>query len=473
MICHSNCFLKEDFVNDLKSSFLFLNDEGEIVNEFSQFFSDEFRYSIAMERFFHKYTKVRDSMSSKSKLVQKKFGDIQLASAQFKEQAYEIYKEARASQPILPIYKGEFGAEWLITRYEDALSILKDSRLKKNPENVFSEKGEFEPRFSVDQSENLTKHMLSSDPPDHNRLRSLIQKAFTPRMISQLEGRIQHIADFLLDKVEYKREMNLIQDYAFPLPINVISEMLGIPKEDHEKFRIWSEAVIDSPETPEEIKEVEGRLSEFIVYLQHLVDRKRSDPKEDLISGLIAAESEGSKLHAPELCSMIMLLIVAGHETTVNYITNTMLALLENEEQFQLLKDNGKLIDSAIEEGLRYYSPVEVTTARWAAEPFVLHGQQINKGDMVVVSLASVNRDESVFENANVFDITRKNNRHIAFGHGIHFCLGAPLARLEARIAITTLLRRMPHVRICGERKDMKWKGNYLMRSLEELPLSF
>ncbi|MEN1936281.1 cytochrome P450 [Paenibacillus sp. 102] len=411
-------------------------------------------------------------MSSKNKVGQKITEGIQLASQEFKEDAYDIYKESRKSQPILFVNQSELGTEWLITRYEDALAFLKDSRLKKNPENVF-EKVEVNPFLSVDNGDYLTTHMLNSDPPDHNRLRSLVQKAFTPKMISQLDERIQHIADTLLDHAEQKRSLNLVNDYAFPLPINVISEMLGIPKEDQEKFRVWSHAVIDSPETPEEIRETEMKLAEFITYLQYLVDIKRKNPKEDLVSALIQAESEGSKLSARELYSMIMLLIVAGHETTVNLITNTVLALLENPSQLQLLKEQPELIDSAIEEGLRYYSPVEVTTARWAAEPFMIHDQEIQKGDMVTISLASANRDENVFVNPEVFDITRKNNRHIAFGHGSHFCLGAPLARLEAKIAIATLLKRMPSIEIKGEREKIKWQGNYLMRSLEELPLSF
>ncbi|HDR8198249.1 TPA: cytochrome P450, partial [Bacillus thuringiensis] len=301
----------------------------------------------------------------------------------------------------------------------------------------------------------------------------LVQKAFTPKMIAQLDGRIERIADDLISDIERKGTLNLVDDYSFPLPIIVISEMLGIPKEDQAKFRIWSHAVIASPETPEEIKETEKQLSEFITYLQYLVDIKRKEPKEDLVSALILAESEGHKLSARELYSMIMLLIVAGHETTVNLITNTVLALLENPNQLQLLKDNPKLIDSAIEEGLRYYSPVEVTTARWAAEPFQIHDRTIEKGDMVVIALASANRDETVFENPEVFDITRENNRHIAFGHGSHFCLGAPLARLEAKIAITNLFNRMPELKIKGNREEIKWQGNYLMRSLEELPLTF
>ncbi|HHB1653327.1 cytochrome P450 [Bacillus cereus] len=411
-------------------------------------------------------------MSMKNKVGLSIEDGINLASAQFKEDAYEIYKESRKKQPILFVNQVEIGKEWLITRYEDALPLLKDNRLKKDWTNVFSQdiKNMY---LSVDNSDHLTTHMLNSDPPNHSRLRSLVQKAFTPKMIAQLDGRIQRIADDLISNIERKGTLNLVDDYSFPLPIIVISEMLGIPKEDQAKFRIWSHAVIASPETPEEIKETEKQLSEFITYLQYLVDIKRKEPKEDLVSALILAESEGHKLSARELYSMIMLLIVAGHETTVNLITNTVLALLENPNQLQLLKDNPKLIDSAIEEGLRYYSPVEVTTARWAAEPFQIHHQTIQKGDMVVIALASANRDETVFENPEVFDITRENNRHIAFGHGSHFCLGAPLARLEAKIAITTLFNRMPELQIKGNREEIKWQGNYLMRSLEELPLTF
>ncbi|ENQ3110777.1 cytochrome P450 [Bacillus anthracis] len=411
-------------------------------------------------------------MSMKNKVGLRIEDGINLASAQFKEDAYEIYKESRKMQPILFVNKTELGAEWLITRYEDALPLLKDNRLKKDPANVFSQ-DTLNVFLTVDNSDYLTTHMLNSDPPNHNRLRLLVQKAFTPKMVAQLEGRIQHIADDLLNEVERKGSLNLVDDYSFPLPIIVISEMLGIPKEDQAKFRIWSHAVIAYPETPAEIKETEKHLSEFITYLQYLVDMKRKEPKEDLVSALILAESEGHKLSARELYSMIMLLIVAGHETTVNLITNTVLALLENPNQLQLLKENPKLIDAAIEEGLRYYSPVEVTTSRWADEPFQIHDQTIEKGDMVVIALASANRDETVFENPEVYDITRENNRHIAFGHGSHFCLGAPLAKLEAKIAITTLFNRMPKLQIKGDREEIKWQGNYLMRSLEELPLTF
>lgn len=407
-------------------------------------------------------------MSSNNEMNRNTLPEIQLTSAKFKHEAYDIYKELRSSHPVYQVYPNA----WLITRYEDAVSLLKDARLLKNAENVFSKK-ELEVTFTLENGEFLRKHMLNFDPPDHSRLRSLVQKAFTPQMILQLKDNIQSVADSLLDKIEFQHTINLVNDYAFQLPIIVISEMLGIPQEDRDKFRVWSHAVIDSPETQEALQEVDKKLGEFINYLRYLVDKKRENPSDDLVSALIQAESEGTKLSATELYSMVMLLIVAGHETTVNLITNMTLVLLEHPDQLQLLRKNPDLIDSAIEESLRFYSPVELTTMRWASESFTLHGQNIQLKDEVIISLASANRDEKIFPNAHIFDITRKNNRHIAFGHGSHFCLGAPLARLEAKLAIPTLLHRMPGLGFKGKREDLKWSGNYLMRSLEELPLSF
>ncbi|MEH6889550.1 cytochrome P450 [Bacillus sp. JJ864] len=412
-------------------------------------------------------------MSFKSELKCNLLSETQLTSSAFKHEAYNLYKELRTSHPVYPLSIGEQSQGWLITRYEDAISLLKDMRLMKNVENVFPKDEEAKAPFSLENRKYLNKHMLNSDPPDHSRLRSLVQKAFTPKMILQLEDRIEHIADTLLNKVESNHSMNLISDYAFPLPIIVISELLGVPQEDQHKFRVWSQAIIDSPNTPESLQENKKQLEEFREYIQYLTDKKRKNPQNDLISLLIQAENEGAKLSITELYSTIMLLIVAGHETTVNLITNMMFVLLEHPIQLQMLRQNLNLMDSAIEESLRFYSPVELTTLRWAAEPFTLHGENINIKDRIIISIASANRDEKVFENADVFDITRKNNRHIAFGHGNHFCLGAPLARLEAKVAISTLLRRKPNIQMQGEKGKIKWKGNYLMRSLEELPLSF
>ncbi|WP_457982312.1 cytochrome P450 family protein [Bacillus paralicheniformis] len=411
-------------------------------------------------------------MSSKHQKVSTILSEKELSSAAFKHNAYDFYKNTRGSRSVYPVSMGDLGEGWLITRYDDAVRILKDARMKKNYENVFTEE-ELENFSALGNEEPLSKHMLNLDPPDHGRLRSLVQKAFTPRMILQLEGRIQQIADSLLDEAEPNHSMNLVDDYAFPLPIIVISEMLGIPVEDRQKFRVWSQAIIDFSDTPESLEEYKHKIGEFAEYLEYLVRKKREEPAEDLVSSLIQAESEGMRLSIEELYSTIMLLIVAGHETTVNLITNMTFALLNHPDQLEKLRQNPDLIDSAIEEALRFYSPVELTTLRWAAEPFTLHGQEIKRKDVIIVSLASANRDDTVFPNADRFDIERKDNRHLAFGHGSHFCLGAPLARLEAKIAIQTLLRRFEHIEIKGEREQIKWKGNFLMRALEELPLCF
>ncbi|MED4865592.1 cytochrome P450 [Bacillus subtilis] len=407
-------------------------------------------------------------MSSKEKKSVTILTESQLSSRAFKDEAYEFYKELRKSQPLYPLSLGALGKGWLISRYEDAIHLLKNEKLKKNYENVFTAK-EKRPAL-LKNEESLTKHMLNSDPPDHNRLRTLVQKAFTHRMIFQLEDKIQHIADSLLDKVQPNKFMNLVDDYAFPLPIIVISEMLGIPLEDRQKFRVWSQAIIDFSDAPERLQENDHLLGEFVEYLESLVRKKRREPAGDLISALIQAESEGTQLSTEELYSMIMLLIVAGHETTVNLITNMTYALMCHGDQFEKLRQQPDLMNSAIEEALRFHSPVELTTIRWTAEPFILHGQEIKRKDVIIISLASANRDEKIFPNADIFDIERKNNRH---GHGNHFCLGAQLARLEAKIAISTLLRRCPNIQLKGEKEQMKWKGNFLMRALEELPLSF
>ncbi|MDN5386607.1 MULTISPECIES: cytochrome P450 family protein [Bacillus] len=411
-------------------------------------------------------------MSSKHQKSSTILSEEELSSAAFKHNAYDFYKNTRGSRPVYPVSMGDLGEGWLITRYDDAVRILKDARMKKNYENVFTEE-ELENFSALENEEPLSKHMLNADPPNHGRLRSLVQKAFTPRMVLQLENRIQKIADSLLDQVEPNHSMNLVDDFAFPLPIIVISEMLGIPLEDRQKFRVWSQAIIDFSDTPESLEENKHKIGEFAEYLEYLVRKKRDEPAEDLVSALIQAESEGTKLSIEELYSTIMLLIVAGHETTVNLITNMTFALLNHTDQLEKLRQHPDLIDSAIEEALRFYSPVELTTLRWAAEPFTLHGEEIKRKDVIIISLASANRDDTVFPNADRFDIERKDNRHLAFGHGSHFCLGAPLARLEAKIAIQTLLRRFEHIEIKGEREQIKWKGNFLMRALEELPLCF
>jgi cytochrome P450 len=277
----------------------------------------------------------------------------------------------------------------------------------------------------------------------------------------------------LLDAVQDKHEMDLIDQFAFPLPIIVISEMLGVPSEDRMKFRAWSNLVVESTGDPEAFQQVAEQLQAFNLYIRKLIDDKRMVPADDLLSKLIQVETQGDKLSEEELVSMVFLLIIAGHETTVNLISNGALALLLHPDQMELLKQNPTLIKSAVEEFLRYQGPLMLATQRWAREDVNLGGKLIRRGDHVMVTLASANRDGEAFPAPDELDITRKENKHLAFGKGIHYCLGAPLARLEGAIAINTLLRRMPNLRLNVDPKDLVWRPGSLIMGLSTLPVSF
>ncbi|MGG3571482.1 cytochrome P450 [Bacillus gobiensis] len=397
---------------------------------------------------------------------------LNLFSSEFKENAYPFYAKLREQDPVyrFTLLNGQIA--WLITRYEDAHAVLKDDRFIKNPKTILSQE-QINKMMPTVERDLLMNHMLSFDPPDHSRLRNLVHKAFTPKMIEELRARIQEIADTLLDAVQNKGKMNLVDEFAFPLPIIVICEMLGIPAEDRDQFREWSGTFIEAMNRPEKMQQALPTFQSFIKYIGRLIDERRKNLTDDLISALIHAEAEGEKLTENELYSMIFLLIVAGHETTVNLIGNGVFTLLQHPKQLEKLKSNPELISSAIEEILRFCGPVELATNRWAGEDVLIHEKLIRKGDMVVVALASANRDETKFENPEVFDITRKNNRHLGFGMGIHYCLGAPLARLEGQIALLTLLRKMPNLHLNTDAETLKWRPTYLMRGLIELPVVF
>ncbi|MFC7439814.1 cytochrome P450 family protein [Laceyella putida] len=397
---------------------------------------------------------------------------VDLFSGEFKKEAYEIYQELRQTSPVYPVEMPNGTRGWLITRYEDVVAALKDPRFMKNGRAVLGD--EYKEKFYVSEETHLlTHHMLAMDPPDHTRLRGLVQKAFSPRLVADLEGRIEEIAKELLDAMEGKAGVDLIEDYAFPLPIIVICEMLGIPAEDRLKFRDWSNVIVDSSNQAEQMRRAVPKIREFIEYLRELFVERRRDPKDDLISGLVHAQEEGNKLSETELLAMVFLLIVAGHETTVNLIGNGVLALLENPDQLSLLKQKPECIHTAVEELLRYYSPVELATNRWVSEDLQWHGQQIKKGDLIIVCLASANRDPNQFNEPDRLDITRKPNPHVAFGQWIHHCLGAPLARLEAKVAIPALFERFPHLALGVPREELAWRSSYLMRGLHQLPVIY
>ena len=315
----------------------------------------------------------------------------------------------------------------------------------------------------------MGRSMISVDEPDHRRLRGLVSKAFTPKYIESLRPSIQHIADELLDKVQDKGRMDMVHDYAYPLPITVISDMLGVPNQMRDQIRQWSLGLVGG-----EVNEGRfQRVRAFSDYIVELVEEKRRHPGEDLTSQLIQLEDEGDRLDESELLSMVGLLIFAGHETTSNLIGIGTLTLLVHPDQLARLKADASLIPSAVEELLRFNGPVLMPAPRFVTEDTELSGQQLKKGDMVMVVLASADRDERQFTNPDELDIARSLNRHIAFGQGIHICLGAPLARLEGDIAFTTLLRRMPNLQLAVPREEVKWRDNSHLRGLRSLPIKF
>lgn len=314
--------------------------------------------------------------------------------------------------------------------------------------------------------------MLDLDPPDHTRLRALVHKAFTPSLVSRMRNRIETLSDELLGDVAWKGEMDLISDYALTLPMTIITEILGVPTRDRDKFHRWSKAIV-SLTSPSPTLRVIPSVWMFIRYLRRFFERRRQDPQDDLASALIQAEEAGDKLSADELLAMVFLLLIAGHETTVNLIGNGMLALLQHPDSMKRLRDDPAMIKTAIEELLRYTSPVFMSTERYAREDLNIHGVTIPRGEMTLGVIGSANRDESVFEKADELEIAREPNKHLSFGQGIHFCLGAPLARLEAEIGINTLLRRMPDLHLRVGVGALRWRPSIFLRGLESLPVSF
>ena len=318
----------------------------------------------------------------------------------------------------------------------------------------------------------LERNMLDLDPPDHTRLRSLVHKAFTPSLVEQMRSRTQAIADELLDRVVAAGEMDLISDFALPLPMTIITEILGVPSKDHDKFHRWSQAVV-SLTSPSPTLRVIPSVWQFLRYLRQFFKLRRRDPQDDLVSALIKAEEAGDKLNEDELLAMVFLLLIAGHETTVNLIGNGTLALIEDPNEMTKLRSEPSLVRLAVEELLRYTAPVFTTTERYALDNAIVHGVTIPRGEMTLGVIGSANRDETIFDKPNELQITRDPNKHLSFGQGIHFCLGAPLARMEAQIAFTTLFRRLPNLRLKTPADSLRWRPSIFLRGLASLPVQF
>lgn len=392
---------------------------------------------------------------------------------------FPLFAQIRSMSAIMPLPFSLGDADrhaWMVTRMEEAVQVLKEhGRFTVDPSSI----GVSNP-FGGNTNETsetptffTSKTMLTVDEPDHRRLRLLVSRAFTPRYIESLRPRVQEIADALLDRIEAQGHMEVVKDYAFPLPINVIAEMLGVPESDWAQIRVWSEALAQGLSVGGHAPGVDAHMRAFGEYTAHLVAEKRRHPGEDLISQMIAIEEEGDRLSEAELLSTITLLIFAGHETTSNLIATGTLMLLDYPEQLARLKADLSLVPAAVEELLRFNGPATIAGPRYAREDIELAGQQIKRGDVLFAVLASANRDESQFTQPEELDIVRTLNRHIAFGQGIHTCLGAPLARLEGDIAFSTLLRRLPNLRLSVPRESITWHFSLNSRSLAALPVAF
>lgn len=399
--------------------------------------------------------------------------DPDIARPEFKANPWPFYARLRAGFPVHRVTLSDKRIAWLVTRYDDVFSVLRDERIAKDRFRALTPDQMARQPWIPKLFMPLVHNMLDQDPPDHTRLRGLVHKAFTPRLVEAMRERIQVLTNELLDAVVHRRRMELVRDYALPLPSTIIAQMLGIPPRDRHKFHRWSSSLVSIDMSKWGMLKGIPPLAAFLRYIRKLVKSRSAHPGDDLVSALLEAREAGEQLSEDEMVAMIFLLLIAGHETTVNLIGNGTLALLENPDQLEKLKNDPTLIKSAVEELLRYDGPLETATERYTKEDVTVAGVTIPQGELVFAVLASANRDERQFKNPATLDLGREDNKHVAFGFGAHYCLGAPLARLEAQIAFQTLLRRCPDLRLVVPRDRLCWKRGHVLRGLRALPVAF
>jgi cytochrome P450 len=386
----------------------------------------------------------------------------------------QFYVQPTADQPVYRAQMPNGELLWVVSHYEDVAAILKDLRYAQTRSGTLTdeERAALPPAISVLQTLE-GKSMLEADQPVHTRLRGLVHKAFTPKLIEGLRPRVQQIVDELIDQIQARGDSKIefVEEFAFPMPIIVIAELLGLPSTDRDKFRAWTEALTNAySEDPNQANGLTAVADEFTQYFAEQFELRREDPRDDLISGLVAAHEAGDKLDDIELHGMVLLLLMAGHETTVNLLGNSTLALLQNPDQLERLRSQPELIESAVEEFLRYCGPIHFGI-RYAKESIPFRHVTFQRGDAVFLQMPAANRDPNRFHAPDRLDLGRRDNKHLSFGQGIHYCLGAPLARLEAQIAIETLLRRFPNLALGSESYDKQ--TNFIAHGLRRLPLVY
>ncbi|MGW4912055.1 cytochrome P450 family protein [Streptomyces sp. NPDC004270] len=407
---------------------------------------------------------------------------------EFAADPYPAYAWLREHAPVRRTRLPSGVEAWLVTRYADARQALADPRLSKNPAH-HDEPAHAKGKTGIpgERKAELMTHLLNIDPPDHTRLRRLVSKAFTPRRVADFVPRVQELTDRLIDGFADRGEADLIHEFAFPLPIYAICDLLGVPREDQDDFRDWAGMMLRHTKAAHgggprggvarSVKKMRGYLAELIHRKREALSAEPA-PGEDLISGLIRASDHGEHLTENEAAAMAFILLFAGFETTVNLIGNGTYALLTHPEQRRRLQDSlaaGErgLLETGVEELLRYDGPVELATWRFATEPLGIGGQRIAAGDPVLVVLAAADRDPERFAEPDTLDLARRDNQHLGYGHGIHYCLGAPLARLEGQTALATLLTRLPDLRLAVPESELRWRGGLIMRGLRTLPVQF
>ncbi|TVP65144.1 MAG: cytochrome P450 [Nodularia sp. (in: Bacteria)] len=372
-----------------------------------------------------------------------------------------------------PVYWSDCFGGWYLMRYQDVAAAMQDKRISaKRP--PISKLPELEQQNILPLLETLSKWILFCDPPEHTRLRVLFNKAFTPSIIGSMAERIQVLVDELIDGVYERGHIDIIHDLAYPMPAIVIAQMLGANSEDSEQFKKWSDDLARFfgmfRMNPEILTTAQQSILEMTEYFRHILEKRRHTPQNDLISSLIFAQEKGNSLDDDELLSNCVFLTFAGHETTTNLIANGLLALLRNPSQMQKLKDDPSLIKTAVEECLRYDSPVQ-RQARIALSDLEINGKKISQGQRLFLLIGAANRDPEEFLDPDKLDITRPENPHLAFGKGTHFCLGASLGRLEAQIAINTIVRRLSNLRLNTDK--IEWHENPSLRGMKSMPVAF
>jgi cytochrome P450 PksS len=395
---------------------------------------------------------------------------LNLAAPHVRQNPYPVYAELRRTDPIALVHMPFFGKTYFISRYADVLDALKDPRISNDVTGSTATKN-----FSTWMPKSvgvLGEQMLSKDDPEHRRLRDLVHKAFTPKRIQAMADRVTAITDELLNKADQQNQVDLIADFALPIPLVIISEMLDVPERDRMYFHQLTATFLESTSSGllHAVRSY-GKLRKIIRYFEDLIADRRQRPGDDLISALIAAEEAGDRLSQDELVGMLFLLLLAGHETTVNLIGSGALALLEHPTELAALRADATLWDSALEELLRFTNPVELSSPRHAKETFTWRGVTIPAGHRMLVGIGSANRDETVFPDPDRLDIRRSPNKHLAFGFGPHYCLGAPLARMEGRIALQTLIERFPQLTLAVPPAALVWRSSTLVRGLKSLPV--